>query len=336
MPVTRRAFAAGGVGLSTLLLNPKWAHAAEHNFRFGIQIPGTHPTSLRVKEAATRIREQTEGRVDIRVFADGQLGSEADMLSQVRNGAIQMMTISPVSGLMPLVPRAGISGIGFAFGGYDEVWKAMDGPVGAAVRAEISGAGLVALEKPWDSGFRQVTTSQKPVASPADLRGVKIRVPTSPLWTSLFKDLGAGPIGLPFGEVYSALQTRLADAQENPLALIEASKFYEVQKYCALTNHMWDGFWLIANPQAMSRLPDKLREIVVGNFNAAALAQRADIKQQNDVLKSSLEKKGLVFNAPNVAPFRDKLKQAGFYSQWSEKFGADMWQKLESVVGKIS
>jgi tripartite ATP-independent transporter DctP family solute receptor len=337
MRISRRVFTGGAAGLSAaLILRNNPAHSAEFNFRFGIQIPDTHPTSIRVQEAAALIREQTNGRVDIRVFPNGQLGSEADMLSQVRNGAIQMMTTSPIAGLMPLIPKAAITGVGFAFKSYDEVWAAMDGVLGAAVRAEVSKAGLVVLEKSWDSGYRHVTTRAKPVVTPSDLQGVKIRVPMAPLWTSMFKAFGAGPIGIPFGEVYSALQTHLADAQENPLALIDTAKFYEVQKYCSLTSHMWDGFWLIANPRAMDQLPADVREIVVRNFNQAAIAERADVKQQNDTLRAALEKKGLAFNTPETAPFREKLKQAGFYSEWREKFGADLWEKLEAVVGNLS
>src|SRR6202023_101996 len=127
------------------------------------------------------------------------------------------------------------------------------------------------MDKIWDNGFRQITTSTKPIVTPADLQGMKIRVPVSALWTSLFKSLGASPTGINFAEVYSALQTKLVDGQENPLAIIYAAKLYEVQKYCSLTNHMWDGWWFLANKAAWDKVPATIQEIVAKRINEAAL-----------------------------------------------------------------
>ena len=112
------------------------------------------------------------------------------------------------------------------------------------------------MEKIWDNGFRQTTTSTKPIVTPGRLRGMKLRVPPSPLWTSMFKAFDAAPASINFNEVYSALQTKIVDGQENPLAIISTAKLYEVQKYCSLTNHMWDGFWFLANQRAWEALPD--------------------------------------------------------------------------------
>src|SRR5436189_6066561 len=144
--------------------------------------------------------------------------------------------------LPTLVPAASINGIGFAFPDYDTVWKAMDGGLGAHVRGEIGKAGLVVMDKIWDNGFRQTTSSTRPINAPDDLKGFKIRVPVSPLWTSLFQSLGAAPAGINFSEVYTALQTHIVDGQENPLTLISLAKLFEVQKYASMTNHMWDGY----------------------------------------------------------------------------------------------
>ena len=145
--------------------------------------------------------------------------------------------------LATLVPAASINGIGFAFPDYDTVWKAMDGDLGAYIRGEITKANLVVMDKIWDNGFRQTTSSTKPINGPDDLKGFKIRVPVSPLWTSMFKAFDAAPASINFSEVYSALQTKIVEGQENPLAIISTAKLYEVQKFCSLTNHMWDGFW---------------------------------------------------------------------------------------------
>jgi TRAP-type transport system periplasmic protein len=192
------------------------------------------------------------------------------------------------------------------------------------------------MDKIWDNGFRQTTSSSKPITGPDDLKGFKIRVPVSPLWTSMFKAFDAAPASINFAEVYSALQTRIVEGQENPLAIISTAKLYEVQKYCSLTNHMWDGFWFLANRKAWSSLPEDVRTIVAKNINAAALKEREDTAKLNANLQQELAGKGLTFNQPAVAPFRDKLRSAGFYAEWKGKYGDQAWDLLEKAVGKLS
>src|SRR5215213_641141 len=140
-------------------------HAAEFTMKLGNNVPATHPLSARLVEAAEAIRQETNGRVDIRVFPSNQLGSDTDMLSQVRSGALEFFTLSPLI-LQTLVPNAAISGIGFAWPGYDKVWPAMDGDLGAYVRAQIAKPGLYAFEKIWENGFRQTTSSTRPIMTP--------------------------------------------------------------------------------------------------------------------------------------------------------------------------
>src|ERR1700731_2265411 len=225
------------------------------------------------------------------------------MLSQIRSGGIEFFTLSGLI-LSTLVKAASINGIGFAFPDYDTVWKAMDGDLGGYVRGEIGKAGLVVMDKIWDNGFRQTTSSTKPINGPDDLKGFKIRVPVSPLWTSMFKAFGASPASINFSEVYSALQTKIVEGQENPVSLIQIAKLYEVQKYCSLTNHMWDGFWFLANGKSWDALPADVQALIAKNVNQSALEQRADIKKLNDTLQSELAGKGLEFIKVDPAPFR--------------------------------
>src|SRR5262249_40513705 len=156
----------------------------------------------------------------------------------------------PGTVLSTLIPSTSLTGVGFAFTSYDKVWAAMDGEVGNFIRRNIEKVNLVPFDAVWDNGFRQITSSTHPIQSPEDLKNFKIRVPVVPLWVSMFTAFGAAAVSIPLNEAYSALQTKIADGQENPLALIESAKFYEVQKYCSLTNHAWDGFWLLANGRA--------------------------------------------------------------------------------------
>ena len=213
------------------------------------------------------------------------------MFSQVRSGAIDIFTIG--SPIVNAVPIAAITSIAFAFPTFDQVWAAVDGDLGAHVRSAIgTGINLIAFEKMWDNGYRQITTSSKPITKPNDLKGMKLRVPVSPLFTSMFKALGTAPTAINFVEVYSALQTKLVDGQENPLALIDTAKFYEVQKFCSLTSHMWEGFWMVANRRSWERLPDDLRATAQRLLNEGAVKQRADMVKLNATLEDELKKQG--------------------------------------------
>ena len=333
--VSRRAALAGAAATLPLFTIRPARAAAEFSLKLANNSPITHPQTVRAMEAVERIKTATSGRVDIQVFPNNQLGSDTDMLSQLRSGAIDFFTLSGLI-LSTLGPAASINGIGFAFKDYDTVWKAMDGKLGAFVRSEIDKRGLVAMERMWDNGFRQITSSTRPIKGPADLKGFKIRVPVSPLWTSMFQALGAAPVSINFAEVYSALQTKIAEGQENPLSLIQIAKLYEVQKYCSLTSHMWDGFWMLANKKGFQSLPEDVQKIVATELNKAALDERADIAKLNGSVADDLKAKGLEFVEVDKSAFRDALKQAGFYAEWKKKYGDEAWAILEGEVGSLS
>jgi TRAP-type transport system periplasmic protein len=321
----------GGVGAPLVAR----AQSAEFSYKYANNLPDSHPLNTRAKEMAAAIKAETNGRFDLQIFPYNQLGSDTDMLSQIRSGGIEFFTLSGLI-LSTLVPAASINGIGFAFPDYDTVWKAMDGDLGGYVRGEISKAGLVVMDKIWDNGFRQTTSSSKPINGPEDFKGFKIRVPVSPLWTSMFKAFDAAPASINFSEVYSALQTKVVEGQENPLAIISTAKLYEVQKFCSLTNHMWDGFWFLANRRAWDAVPLDVRATVAKHINAAAVNERDDVAKLNASLKEDLAGKGLAFNQPAVAPFREKLRSAGFYAEWKGRYGDQAWELLEKAVGKLS
>ena len=262
--LTRRTLlrsTGAAAGITTFGILTRRGDAAEFMFRYANNNVAAHPMNVRLREAAEAIRQESGGRMEIQLFPNSQLGGDTDMLSQLRTGAIQMFNLSGLI-LATYVPVAAINGIGFAFKDYPQVWAAMDGALGAYVRGAIAKAGLYAFDNMWDNGYRQVTSSTHPINAPDDLKGFKIRVPVSPLWTSMFKSLGASPTSININEVYSALQTRIVEGQENPLSLIDLFKFYEVQKYVSLTNHMWDGFWTLANARAWAELPKDLQQIV--------------------------------------------------------------------------
>src|SRR5919199_3900 len=176
--ISRRAMLAGGAALPMFGILTRRASAAEFSFKLATGQDPTHPVNQRAQEAISRIREATDGKLEIRLFPANQLGSDTDLLSQVRSGGVELFNLSS-SILATLVPTAGIVNTGFAFDDYDAVWKAMDGNLGTYVRAQIARAGVLTASRVWDNGFRQITSSTRQIRTPQDLRGFKIRVPPS-------------------------------------------------------------------------------------------------------------------------------------------------------------
>lgn len=338
LTLSRRTLLKSTVGVAaaaSFLKSPAvLAQAAPLKLKFGNDLPATHSVNVRLKEAIEAITAETNGKVAINLFPNNQLGSDNDMMTQLRSGALELATM-PGTVMSTLIPTASLTGVGFAFTNYDKVWAAMDGEVGKFIRGNIEKVGLTPFEAVWDNGFRQITSSTKPITKPEDLANFKIRVPVVPLWVAMFSALGAAPVSIPLSEAYSALQTKIADGQENPLALIESAKFYEVQKYCSLTNHAWDGFWLISSGRIWKTLPKDVQEVLQKHFNAAAKKQRDDIVKANADYQKLLESKGLTFNATDASVFQAALAKTSFYKDAKAKFGDEAWALLQKYAGNI-
>ena len=331
---TRRTLLARSAALPLFSIITHRADAAEFELKYATGQDPTHPVNVRAKEALDRIRQATSGRVDIKLFPANQLGSDTDLLTQVRNGSVDFFNLSSLI-LATFVPVSGITSVGFAFKNYDDVWKAMDGDLGNYIRAEIAKTPIFTVSKIWDNGFRQITSSGREIKSPADLKGFKMRVPAAPPLTSLFTALEAAPSPINFNEVYTALQTKVVEGQENPLAIIATARLYEVQKSCSLTGHVWDGYWVLGNKRSFQKLPSDVQQIITREIEKSATDERADVAKLNTSLIADLKTKGL--NFINVQPddFRKKLAGTPFYSEWKSKYGATAWDLLEKVSGKL-
>src|SRR5215475_5043364 len=183
LTVSRRSLlkSIGVAAAGPLLKSPAvWAQAAPLKLKFGNDLPATHSVNVRLKEAIDAITAETKGQVAISLFPNNQLGSDTDMMTQLRSGALELATM-PGTVLSTLIPTASLTGVGFAFTNYDKVWAAMDGEVGNFIRRAIEKVGLVPFEAVWDNGFRQITTGTRPIKTPEDLANFKIRVPVVPL-----------------------------------------------------------------------------------------------------------------------------------------------------------
>ncbi len=319
------------------LLAPAVVRAAgpEFSYKFATGQDPTHPLNIRLNEALARVQERTGGRLEVRLFPANQLGTETDVLSQVRNGGIEFLMLS-ASILATLVPVSGIANTAYAFPDYGAVWRAMDGSLGAYIRAQTVKAGLIMPAKIWDNGFRQVTSSSREIRGPQDLTGFKVRVPPAPMLTSFFADMGAAPTPMNFNEVYTALQTHVIDGQENALSLIASTRLYEVQKYCALTGHSWDGYWPLANRRSWAKLPEDLQAAFVAELDRAVMDERADVAERDRTLRGDLTAKGMIFHDIDKAQFRDVLAKTTYYKEWQAKYGEEAWNQLEAVCGRLA
>ena len=260
------ATTAASAAFPLVAIRTRPANAAEFSYKYANNSPVSHPLNIRTTEAAKRIKEKTSGKVEIQVFPNNQLGSDTDMLSQLRSGALEFFTLSGLI-LSTLVPVASINGVGFAFKDYSQVWPTMDGALGTLVRGEIAKRGLYAFAKMYDNGYppdHQLHQADQDAGGPQASRSACRPARSGPR-CSRHSAPHRPPIN--FNEVYTALQTKVVDGQENPLSLIDTAKLYEVQKYVAITNHMWDGFWFLANKKAFEAMPANLREIVEAEFN---------------------------------------------------------------------
>lgn len=331
---TRRALIASAAAFPLVNILSRPAHAAEFRLKYATGQDPTHPVNIRAQEALDRIREATSGRVEIRLFPANQLGADTDLLAQVRSGAVEFFNVSSLI-LATLVPMSGMTSLGFAFKGYDDVWAAMDGPFGDHLRAEIAKRPIFAMSKIWDNGFRHITSSDREIRTPEDLDGFRVRVPPAPILTSLFRSFGAGPSPINFNELYTSLQTRVVEGQENPLAIIATARLYEVQHNCSLTGHVWDGYWVLGNKRVFSSLPEDLQQIISAEIDRSALDQRADIARLNQTLRASLQEKGMAFLDVDQEAFRARLAQTSFYADWRAKYGDEAWRLLEQTSGAL-
>lgn len=331
--ISRRGFIAGSTATIFAGLSVGRAVGAEFTYKLATDMPLSDPMNVRFTAAIEGIARDTDGRLAIRLFPNSQLGTISEELDQVRSGALEFYCCG-YGNQMPIVPLAGINSLAFAWSGYDRIWPAMDGELGAFLAAEVAKTGTILhIAKPMNVGFRQITSGSRPILEPADLKGMKIRVPPAPILATLFTSLGASPTSLSYGELYPALQTGLVDGSDNPLWTLNAMRVYEVQHHVTITNHSWDAFVPVANRRAWSRLPADVQDIVARRFTEAALGQREDIAKEEADAERSLTAHGIAIHRPAEGLFKDALSRTDYYPTWREKIGPAGWAVLQKTAG---
>jgi tripartite ATP-independent transporter DctP family solute receptor len=339
-PLGRRAFLAGVTGLggsAAVASFVPFVRALQTEFTFTQfhNQPANSTLHRRLVDMWQAVAKDTRGRVETRVRAENDhiAGSDPAALDMLMSGEIQFFTL--MGGILGnVVPAAQIQQVPFSFRSPDAAFRALDGPLGAYLRKEIAAKGIVALPVTvFDNGMRQIASSTRPIVMASDLEGFRIRVPDGQMFSDTFRALGAQPVTINVNGIYDALKSRRVDAQENPLAVVELFKLYDVVKYVSMTNHMWSGFNLLIHGPTWQRLPTGIRKSVERHAATFIRLQREDQSKINRALTDQLAMRGLVFNAVDPSSFRARLSSV--YSKWRKHLGEKCWSLLEAETGPL-
>lgn len=269
--------------------------------KLGHVLADSHSWNIAAKGFADDVAKATDGRVTVQVFPSGQLGSEKDVVEGLQIGAMQAGLIGSGS-FQSIEPRMGIVEMPYAWPTREKAFAAFDGELGAELSKLLLDKNIVVLAW-WENGYRHITTKKAPVTKPEDLKGVKIRVTPDKVRLDTFRALGAEPAPLAFGELYSALQQGVFDAQENPLSIIDSASFADVQKYVALTGHVWGAACLVVSKKVWDQISEPDRKAMLAAAAKWRDEQRKMVGEADQKLIARLTEKGMVINKVDPTPF---------------------------------
>lgn len=283
--------------LAALLLASSLSFAAEYNshtIKFAATSPKGTPPAIGMDLFAKKVSERSGGKIKVRTFPNGVLGGDVQVLSSLQGGVIEMMTWN--AGLMlNHVTDFGILDFPFLYTDTAKVDAMLDGEVGKMLTDQLPEQKLVGLAF-WELGVRNLTNNKRPVEKLEDIAGLKIRAQQSPLFLDVWRALGANPTPLPFTEVHTALETGTVDGQENPAALILASKFNEVQKYMSLTRHNYNPQIVLIGKTFWDRLNDDEKKLLTDVAMEVRLEQRKISREADSKAIAELEASGMQVN----------------------------------------
>ncbi|MES2979467.1 MAG: TRAP transporter substrate-binding protein [Pseudomonadota bacterium] len=285
------------------------AAAQEKTIKIATQNPKGHPIELGMVKFAELVTAKSGGKIKVNMFPGGVLGSDQANVSALQGGTLEMVVLN--TGILSSVSKElSIFDFPFLFANTKEADAIVDGPVGKRLHATLEPKGIVGLAF-WELGFRSMTNSKRPLNKVEDVAGLKLRVIPSPINVDWVKALDANPTPLPFPEVYPALEQKAIDGQENPLTVINANKFWEVQKYVALTNHQYNPQSVIVSKKFWDTLSAAEKKILDDAADEAAKYQREQSRGMMNAALDNLKKNGMTvteFPPAEVAKLREKMK----------------------------
>ena len=281
----------------------------ERTIKFGLNSPEGHPAVAGMKAFAENVAAKSGGKIKVQLFLNGTLGSDQATLSAVKGGTVEMAVMN--SGILASEVKAlEIFDFPFLFANEKEADAIVDGPIGQKMHAALQDKGIVGLSY-WELGFRNISTSKRALNKVDDIAGLKLRVIPNAINVDWVKALNANPTPLPFPEVYAALEQGAIDGQENPIAVIAANKFWEVQKFVALTNHQYNPQSVIFSKKVWDTLSPAERKIIDDSADAATKNQRAQSRASLAANLELLKQNGMTitqFPPAEVAKLREKMK----------------------------
>jgi tripartite ATP-independent transporter DctP family solute receptor len=290
-----------------------------------------HPSYLAAVKFGEILNEKKPGAFEVQVYANAQLGDDVRATESTQMGSLEMVCTS-ASPLVGLVPDFMVLDLPFIFPSEKAADAVLDGEVGKELAAKLESKGLKLLAY-YENGFRQLTNSAREVTSPADLKGLKIRTMENPIHLAAWKALGANPTPMPFSEVFTAMQQKTIDGQENPIPTIYLQKFYEVQGYTSLTGHVYGPHILLMNKKLFDSFSPEDQQLLLDAAYESALYQRQVNRQMNSDYVAELRKNGMTvteLTPEQIKAFQDAVQPV--YDEFADKIGKDLIQKVQAAA----
>lgn len=326
-----------GMIVPALLISGVESHAQDvkdRNIKFSYVLPKDHPYGLGVAKFAEIVGQKSGGKMKVKGFSDGQLGGEAQTVSATQGG-VQEMTLVSSAPLVGIVKEYALFDFPYLFENEKEADAVLDGPVGKKLLDKLGEKNLVGLCY-WENGFRNVTNSKRPIAKADDIQGLKIRTMQNPVYTDLFNTLGANAVPMAMTEVYSALETKAIDAQENPYLIIYASKLNEVQKYVSATKHAYAPAVVMVGKKFWDKLSPDEKKILQDACIEARDYERKVTREANAKVLKELQAKGMAFNEippAELAKMREKAKPV--VDKYTKDVGDDLVKQTYAEIEKV-
>lgn len=320
--------------VATLAAAPAYAEFNSRNIRVSNGINADHPVGDGIKAMQACLDEKSGGKLKITAFWGGALGGDLQATQALRSG-VQEAVVTSSSPLVGIVPALGVFDLPFLFASAEEAYKVMDGEFGEFMNKKLDDAGLVNLSY-WENGFRNLSNSKRPVTRWEDLEGMKVRVMQNNIFLDTFKNFGANATPMAFGEVFSALETKAIDAQENPYVTIDTSKFYEVQEYVSETKHAYTPFLFLFSKAIFNTYTPEEQQAL---RDCAAVGRDVERQVIAELNKKSLDKivaAGIKFNTLSPEEHKRILdKSQAIYDKHKDAIGADVVENVQKILADL-
>jgi len=321
------------------LLAPSAVNAADirdRNIKVGIGLTADHPQAQAITKFGEIVSQKSDAKMKVKLYPGGALGNDVTMVSALQGGTLEI-TVPDTSTLVGIggLKEFGLINLPFLLNTNQEADALLDGPFGQKLLAKLPEKNLIGLAF-WENGFRQVTNSRRPINKAEDFAGLKLRVIQNPLFIDTFKALGTNALPMPFPEVYTALETRTVDGQENPVATLLASKFYEVQKYAVMSNHIYSAWAFLVGKKFWDRLSPDEQKIITDAAKEATDYERQTIRAYEAKALDEIKSKGLevtTLSEAEMANLREKTKPV--WTKFTQEFGEAGANEMMAELDKI-